>query len=90
MRRGVVVYSVPECVRCTLTVRALRRGGVSVEVVRLDERPEAREVIEAMDFTAAPVVATPATWWQGMEPELIRATVRRYGLGCAEVGASNG
>lgn len=89
MRRGVVVYSVPECVRCALTVKALRRGGVSVEVVQLSERPEAQEIIQAMDFTAAPVVATPAQWWQGMEPELIRATVRRYGRGRGEVAATN-
>lgn len=78
MRRGVVVYSVPECVRCRLTVKALRRGGVPVEVVQLEQSPAAKAMIEAMDFTQAPVVATPGKWWQGMEPELIRLTIHKY------------
>lgn len=89
MRGGVVVYGVKGCAQCTWTVKALRRGGVVVEVIDLETAPAARAMVEAMDFTQAPVVATPGAWWQGLEPELIKDAVRRYGRARAREAADS-
>lgn len=77
----VTVYGVPGCQGCRLTVRELTRRGVQVEVVDLTTSASARELIEAMDFTSAPIVAAGGRWWQGMRPDLIKETVQLAGRG---------
>jgi hypothetical protein len=43
-----------------------------VEVIDLCSSPEAQQIVEAMDFTSAPVVAAGDRWWQGLRPDLIK------------------
>jgi glutaredoxin len=68
----VTVYELPGCQACRLTIRAFARHGVQVEVIDLCSSPEAQQIVEAMDFTSAPVVAAGDRWWQGLRPDLIK------------------
>lgn len=73
MGAQVVVYAQSGCQACRLTQRALERAGVKYEVVDLDANAAARELLLALEFTAAPVVTTGEQWWSGFRPDRIKA-----------------
>jgi glutaredoxin-like protein NrdH len=76
MGAQVVVYTQGGCQACRLTQRALERAGVEYEVVDLEANAAARELLLALEFTAAPVVTTGEQWWSGFRPDRIKAVTR--------------
>lgn len=76
MGAQVVVYAQGGCQACRLTQRALERAGVEYEVVDLEASAAARELLLALEFTAAPVVTTGEQWWSGFRPDRIKGIAR--------------
>ncbi|BBC43355.1 puative glutaredoxin [Mycobacterium phage Y10] len=56
---AVTVYTTgPQCMKCTLTKRALSKAGIGYKEVRLDQEPETLDQLRqnGYDFTIAPLV----------------------------------
>lgn len=54
----VTVYSLPvgDCIKCKAVEIFLRRRGISVEKVMLDENPEAMQYVKELGYSEAPVI----------------------------------
>ncbi|PYF96381.1 ribonucleoside-diphosphate reductase class Ib glutaredoxin subunit [Georgenia satyanarayanai] len=76
MGAHVVVYGRAGCEACRATERALQRAGVEFEVVDLDRNPAALRLVQALEFTTAPVVTTGREWWSGFRPDRIKAVTK--------------
>lgn len=68
----ITVYGRPECVQCEWTQKWLERLGHAFAYVDIDADAEARRTVEAMGFSALPVVVTPSERWAGFKLEKIR------------------
>ncbi|WP_308470905.1 glutaredoxin-like protein NrdH [Rathayibacter sp. AY1G1] len=70
---GLVVYSKPSCMQCTMTYRVLDKKGIEYTVVDITTNPEALAYItEELGYSAAPVVvASDQDHWSGFRPDLI-------------------
>lgn len=70
---NIVVYSKPNCVQCTATIRTLNKAQLPYEVVDLSADPEALESIKALGYQQAPVVFVGHEHWAGFRPDKIKA-----------------
>jgi glutaredoxin-like protein NrdH len=78
----VTVYSTgPDCIRCTLTCRALAAAGIHFRVVDLTTDPAAREMVtRVLGYSEAPVVVVdqqPDVHWSGFRPDLFTQLAKR-------------
>jgi glutaredoxin-like protein NrdH len=64
------VYSLPDCISCTLTLRAFERRGVEVE--KIEMTPADVERFRAQGAMSAPIVDAGDLWWYGLRPDLIQ------------------
>ena len=67
----IVVYSKPQCVQCTATVKALQNKGIEHTVVDLTLDEAAMERIQSMGYRQAPVVVANERHWSGFRPDMI-------------------
>ncbi|MDC5707257.1 glutaredoxin-like protein NrdH [Vibrio europaeus] len=67
----IIVYSKPQCVQCTATVRALQAKGIDHKVVDLTLDDSAMESVQSMGYRQAPVVVAGARHWSGFRPDMI-------------------
>ncbi|KAA8677276.1 glutaredoxin-like protein NrdH [Vibrio gigantis] len=67
----IVVYSKPQCVQCTATVKALQSKGIEHTVVDLTLDEAAMERIQSMGYRQAPVVVANDRHWSGFRPDMI-------------------
>ena len=72
-----IVYTTRGCQACTLTIKALKDRGVTVQAVPLEESNPAQELVREMGYTQAPVVLTGDRSWSGFRPEAIKAAGQR-------------
>jgi glutaredoxin-like protein NrdH len=70
----ITVYSMPECVQCTATYRALDRQGVPYEVVDLSADDGALSLVKGLGYLQAPVVVAGSEHWSGFRPDRIKRT----------------
>ena len=72
-QHGLVVYSKPSCMQCTMTYRVLDKKGIEYTVVDITTNPAALAYItEELGYSAAPVVvASDEDHWSGFQPDLI-------------------
>lgn len=72
-QHGLVVYSKPSCMQCTMTYRVLEKKGIEYTVVDITTNPAALAyVTEELGYSAAPVVvASDQDHWSGFRPDLI-------------------
>jgi len=61
----VTVYSNPNCVQCEQTKKFLTLKGVEFESKMISDSPEVFPIIEANNYTSAPVVVTEDSSWSG-------------------------
>ena len=78
----VTVYSTgPDCIRCTLTCRALTAAGIHFRVVDLTTDVAAREMVtRVLGYSEAPVVVVdqqPDVHWSGFRPDLFTQLAER-------------
>ena len=73
----VIVYSLPSCHPCKLTINSLTDLGIAHEVRDVSTDPAAFEVVKSLGYSAAPVVVAPdGSHWQGLDPDKIKALVK--------------
>lgn len=61
----VTVYTLPSCVQCDSTKRYLKREFIEFDEVKLQDDPEAYEMVRAKGFTQAPIVVAGESVWSG-------------------------
>ncbi|QNJ58286.1 NrdH-like glutaredoxin [Mycobacterium phage Ellie] len=75
----ITVYTTgPTCHKCTLTKRALTKGGVEFDEVRLDQADESvAAAFIAAGHTVAPVVVDKLTdtMWSDFRGDMIKASI---------------
>ena len=73
----VIVYSLPSCFPCKLTIKSLTNLGIAHEVRDVSTDPAALEFVKSLGYSAAPVVVAPdGTHWQGLVPDKIDALAK--------------
>jgi len=73
MNTPLTVYTLPNCVQCTMTKRALDTAGVTYVLVDLANDERAATLVKELGHTSAPVVTTETTSWSGFRPDNIAA-----------------
>lgn len=69
----VTLYTLPDCVGCNATKRALNKAGVEYEEINLQERPELVETFKQQGLSQAPIVETKdGQRWAGYNPGKLR------------------
>ena len=78
MNTPLTIYTVPFCVQCTMTKRALDRVGIPYIAIDLTTDQDGLELVRELGYTAAPVVTAGQEHWSGFRPDKIAtvATIR--------------
>ena len=70
----ITLYSMPSCVQCYATKRALDQAGIQYRVIDLTEDVEAMAYVQSLGYRQAPVVVTDeGQHWAGYQPGKIAA-----------------
>jgi len=69
----VTLYTLPSCVQCDSTKRLMARHLIDYTEVKLQDDPEAMQMVKGMGYTAAPVVMAGESHWSGFRPDLIES-----------------
>lgn len=65
----ITVYSKPRCPQCDATRRWLTKRGIAFRTVDLTTDAEAREFVQSLGYSAAPVVVTESgEHWSSFRP----------------------
>jgi glutaredoxin-like protein NrdH len=75
----LTVYTLPNCMQCTMTKKALERTGVPYVAVDLATDESAVETVQRLGYTSAPVVTVGAASWSGFQPDKISAVAAARG-----------
>ena len=73
MNESLTVFTLPNCVQCTMTKRALDDAGLPYVVIDLATDEGAVEAVQQLGYTSAPVVIVGAASWSGFRPDKIKA-----------------
>lgn len=68
---SLTVYTLPNCMQCTLTTRALAAAGLPYTVINLTTDAHATDLIQQFGCTSAPVVVARVVSWSGFRPDWI-------------------
>ncbi|RFA13093.1 NrdH-redoxin [Subtercola boreus] len=71
VRDALIVYTLPSCVQCTATKRALDTAGVPYVTVDLTVDKTAVDLVKELGHTQAPVVTVGGASWSGYRPDVI-------------------
>ena len=69
----VTVYTLPACVQCDSTKRYLKRELIEFEEVKLQDDPQAYEMVRAKGFTQAPIVVAGEDVWSGFRLDKLKS-----------------
>lgn len=61
----VTIYTLPACSQCDTTKRYLKRELIEFDEVKLQDDPQAYEMIMARGFSQAPIVVVGEDAWSG-------------------------
>ena len=86
MSEPLTVYTLPNCIQCTMTKRALDTVGIRYEVVDLSTDDAAHDLVSELGYRSAPVVVTGTESWSGFRPDKI-AALAAYSPAVAETNA---
>jgi glutaredoxin-like protein NrdH len=75
----LTVYTLPNCMQCTMTKRALERAGVPYVAIDLSTNESAVETVQQLGYNSAPVVTLGAASWSGFRPDKISAVASARG-----------
>lgn len=68
----VTVYTLPSCAQCETTKSYLRRELIEFVEVKLQDDPQAYEMITAKGFTQAPIVVAGEEAWSGFRMDKLK------------------
>lgn len=69
----VTVYTLPACVQCDSTKRYLKRELIEFDEVKLQDDPQAYEMVRAKGFTQAPIVMVGEDVWSGFRLDKLKS-----------------
>lgn len=69
----VTVYTLPSCVQCDSTKRYLKRQMIDFVEVKLQDDPQAHEMVMAKGFTQAPIVVAGEQAWSGFRLDKLQS-----------------
>lgn len=67
----ITVYTKPQCVQCSATIKALDKAGLAYELVDITTDDSARDYVVALGHLQAPIVVTGTDHWSGFRPDCI-------------------
>ena len=73
MNESLTVFTLPNCMQCTMTKRALDDAGLPYVVIDLASDERAVDTVQQLGYTSAPVVIVGAASWSGFRPDKIKA-----------------
>ena len=65
----IKIFSKPNCVQCSMTMRTLDRQGVQYTVIDVSQDAEANTLIQSWGYRQVPVVQVGDEHWSGFRPE---------------------
>ncbi|SEN93052.1 glutaredoxin domain-containing protein [Cryobacterium luteum] len=71
MIEPLTVYTLPNCMQCTMTTRALDAANLPYTVIDLTTDKRATDLMHQFGYTSAPVVVARAVSWSGFRPDWI-------------------
>jgi glutaredoxin-like protein NrdH len=71
----VKVYTLSACVQCDSTKRFLDKHLIEYEEVSLNRSPKARERVQQLGYTQAPVIEAGDQHWSGFRLERLQGIV---------------
>ena len=74
----LTVYTLPNCIQCTLTKHALNKAGLVYETVDLTSDQAAADLVTQLGYRSAPVVTVGADHWTGFRPDKINALATEH------------
>jgi glutaredoxin-like protein NrdH len=69
----LTVFTLPNCMQCTMTKNVLEKAGVPYVTVDLATDESAAEAVRSLGYSAAPVVTVGAASWSGFRPDKLSA-----------------
>lgn len=67
----ITVYTLPSCVQCRATYRALDAKGLEYATLDLSQDESAMAMVKGLGHVQAPVVVTDDDHWSGFRPDKI-------------------
>jgi glutaredoxin-like protein NrdH len=61
----VTVFTLPNCVQCSMTKKEFDRRGIRYEELNLENHPDTAKAFVESGLTAAPIVVTDTKKWSG-------------------------
>ncbi len=71
--QAVTIYTLPACVQCDATKRALDRKGIPYIAIDLSQDESALVMVRGLGYQSAPVVIAGDAHWAGFRPDRIGA-----------------
>ena len=68
----VTIYTLPSCVQCDSTKRYLKREMIEFVEVKLQDDPQAHEMVTSKGFTQAPIVMAGEEAWSGFRLDKLK------------------
>ena len=80
MNEPLTVHTLPNCMQCTMTTRALDAADLPYTVIDLTTDARATDLMHQFGYTSAPVVIARMVSWSGFQPDWIAkiATLRDH------------
>ena len=67
----IKIYTRNNCIQCYATKKAMEGRNVDIEMINLDDHPEAADSLREQGFRQLPVVITDHESWCGFRPDMI-------------------
>ena len=71
MIEPLTVYTLPNCMQCTMTTRALDAANLPYTVIDLTTDARAVDLMKQFGYTSAPIVIARMVSWSGFRPDWI-------------------
>ncbi|WP_104129548.1 glutaredoxin domain-containing protein [Cryobacterium sp. N21] len=71
MNEPLTVYTLPNCMQCTMTTQALDTANLPYIVIDLTTDERASDLMHQFGYTSAPVVIARMVSWSGFRPDWI-------------------
>ena len=71
----ITVWELPNCVQCMQTKREFDKLGIQYSVRQLNRSPKARERVQELGYTQAPVIEAGDQHWSGFRLERLQGIV---------------
>ena len=68
---SIVLYTMPDCVKCDATKKYLDKDNINYSTVDISLSKEAYELVSSLGYKQAPVIIAGDVHWSGFRPDMI-------------------